>query len=241
LALFLAFGLVGTGRAEDQAKAIVDKAIKAMGGEAKISKAKATTFKGKGNYYGMGNAIPYTAEFAVQLPTKFKNAIEADVGGQKFMMTVVVNGDKGWIKTNDNVEEMPAERLAEQKEEMYADWVTSLVPLQESGYTLAPLGDSKVDNKEAVGVKVSSKGHRDVSLFFDKNTGLLLKNEHKIKDEMSGQEMTQTSTFSGYKEVDGVQEAMKIVIKRDGNIYIEVENSDLKHHDNLDEKMFVKP
>src|SRR5947208_1079028 len=103
LALCLSLGIVAAGRAEEQSKAIVDKAIQAAGGEASLGKYKGMTFNVKGNFYGMGNAIPYTGEFAVQFPSQAKNKIDADVGGQKFMMVVVVDGDKGWVKTNDNV------------------------------------------------------------------------------------------------------------------------------------------
>jgi len=245
-AAWLTCSLVGAGavaRADDQgnAKAIIDRAAKAMGIDAKGAKYKASTFKVKGIYHGMGNPIPYTAEFAIQFPSQSRNMVEADVGGQKFVIGNVVNGDKGWRKVNDDVTEMDKDALAEQKEALYANYVVTLVPLQEPGYTLSPLGDSKVGDHEAVGVKVSHKGYRDVSLFFDKKTGFLIKAEHRVKDDMTQQEMTQETLYSDYKNIDGIQEPAKMTIKRDGNLYIESENSDLKHLENLDASKFDKP
>jgi hypothetical protein len=241
----LAISLVmagGSTRADDQADAtkIIDKAIGAMGGEAKVSKYKASTFKVKGIFHGMGNPIPYTGEFAVQFPDKSRNVIEADVGGQKFAFTIVVNGDKGWRKMGDDVQEMDKDMMAEQKENLYANYVTSLAPLHDKSYKLSPLGESKVGDQAVVGVKVSHEGHREVKLYFDKKTGMLVKSEHRVKDE-AGQESNQESVFSNYKEVDGVQEPMKMTVKRDGNLYLEGENSDLKHAEKLDDGLFNKP
>ena len=67
LAAGLALALTGTLRAEEP-KEIIDKAIKAAGGEEKLAKFKAHTWAAKGTYYGAGDGMPYTAEYAVQAP-----------------------------------------------------------------------------------------------------------------------------------------------------------------------------
>src|SRR5262249_1121872 len=138
---------------------IIDKAIKATGGEEKITKLKATTFKGKGTFYGMGDGVEYTGEWAVQPPDKLRFQIEGGAGDMKFTFIRVVNGDKAWSKFGDQVMEVDnKDELAEIKEDMYAGWVATLVPLKDKAYTLAALGEVKVDGKPAVGVKVSHKG-----------------------------------------------------------------------------------
>src|SRR5438445_5936190 len=99
------------GRADDQAemKAIIDKAIKAHGGQEKLNKEKTLTMKGKGTFYGMGAGIGYTAEFAVQPPGQSMVRIEAEANGMKFTFIKVVNGDKAWQKTNDQLQELDKE------------------------------------------------------------------------------------------------------------------------------------
>lgn len=69
-----------------------------------------------------------------------------------------------------------------------------------------------------MGVKASSKDHRDVKLFFDKETGLLVKTERVAKDEI-GQELTEEMFLSDYKAVQDTKQAMKFVIKRGGRPY----------------------
>ena len=99
----------------------------------------------------------------------------------------------------------------------------------------------KVGDRPAVGVKVAHKGHRDVNLFFDAKTGLLLKTERPAKDTMTGKEFTQTTLHDDYKEVEGIKHARKVTILRDGKKYVEGMSSDYKPQEKLDASTFAKP
>jgi hypothetical protein len=246
--LCLAAALVlaaGAARAEEKAgaRAVIDKAVKAAGGADKLDKLKAETFKSKGKFYGLGEGIDYTADYAVQPPDKFRIKMEGEVGGNKFTFIQVVNGDKGWRKVNDDTMDLSKEEVAEVREELYADEVERLAPLLKGkGFELSSLGEAKVGGKPAVGVRVTHKGQRDVSLYFDKTSGLLVKSERTVKDLMAGgTEVKQETLFSGYKDVDGVQYPTKLVISRDGKKYVEAEVSDIKPGAKIGEDVFAKP
>jgi hypothetical protein len=232
----LLLGAAGPSKADDQGdcQALIAKAVKAAGGEENLAKYKAMTWKEKGTFYGMGAGIPYTGTYAVQWPGQFRMEIEG-------VFTIVLDGDKGWVKDQGGTKEMTKEQLAEQKESQYAGWVSTLLPLKDKSYQLAPLGESKVADRAAVGVKVSSKGHRDVNLYFDKESGILVKSDRRAKDEMSGQEVNQEAYYADYKEVAGLKLPMKITIKRDSKQFVEAENLDLKPVEKLDASVFAKP
>jgi len=122
-----------------------------------------------------------------------------------------------------------------------ADWKAQQKELKER-FELSPLGEGKVGNHEAVGVRVAYKGHRDIKLFFDKKTGLQLKNERLIKDQMlGGQERTQETLHSDYKDINGFKQPMKLVIKRDGEKHLEGEVTDLQMGIKIDDAVFAKP
>jgi outer membrane lipoprotein-sorting protein len=245
LATVLALAASGAARADEPArlKAIIDKAIKASGGEAKLARLKGETFKGKGKYYGMGEGIDYTGEWSVQPPGKMRVHIESTAGGQTFTFLRVLNGDKLWTKIGDEkAEEAGKDETAEAKEEAYAGWVATLLPLREKGFMLSSLAEVKVNGKPAVGVQVSHKGHRDVRLFFDKETGLLVKSETTVKDPRGGgQEQTQEAIYSDHKDVDGVKHPMKVVINRDGKKYVDLEVTEIERKDKIDDSVFAKP
>lgn len=217
------------------ARALIDKAVKATGGKEKLAKYKAQTWNEKGTYHGMGKGQPYTGKYALQWPDKFRMEIEG-------VFTIVLDGDKGWIKLMDETKEMTKEQLTSQKESTYAGYVTSLVPLEDKSYTLTTLPETKVDGKPALGVKVAKKGMPDVSLYFDRATSLLVKSSFRTKaEEENGKEVTQDTYLSDYRDVDGLKVPKKIAVKRDDKIYVEAENSDVKLAEKLDDKVFAKP
>jgi outer membrane lipoprotein-sorting protein len=245
-AMTLGLGLLVTGaaRADDvsEARAVVDKAIKAMGKDVaeKGAKYKAVIMKIKGTVHIMSAALPYNGEFAVQLPEQSRLTIEGEAMGQTFKLILVVNGDKGWIKLMDKTVDLDKEKLAQEKAANYVRWVTLLTPLQDKAFSLSPLGEVKVGKAEAVGVKVSHKKHQDVNLFFDKKTGLLVKSESRVKDD-SGKEVTEEILYSDFKEVEGIKRPTKIAIKRDGNEFLDGETTDYKLVEKLDDSEFAKP
>lgn len=168
-------------------------------------------------------------------PNKFRMEIEN-------VFTIILNGDQGWFVSMGNANDMTKEQIAEAKENRYSENTTRLLPLTKGDdYKIDVLPEGKVGVKPAVGVKVSSKGHRDVKLFFDKENGLLVKAEFKVKDDQSGIEVNQEAVYSDYKDVDGLKFPTKVVIKRDGNQFVEAELSDMKLVDKLDDKTFAKP
>ncbi len=221
---------------KDDIKAILEKAIKAHGGEEKLTKEKAVTMKIKGKFYGMGEeGIDYTLDVSI---TPTKKRIDLEASGFKFLQ--VFNGEKGWKKFGDDVSDMDKDDIAEFKEQLYQDKVGTLVPLlKDKDFKLSSLGEAKIDKKPAVGIKVSSKDHRDIDLFFDKDTGLLVKTEATVKD--MGQEYKQESIMSDYKEFDGRKVPTKILINRDGKKFVDGETLEYKHHEKLEDNVFGKP
>jgi hypothetical protein len=245
-AVVLALAAAGAARADEKAdtRAVIERAIQALGGAEKLAQQapKGLTFKGKGKAYAMGEA-DFTGEWAVQPPDKIRFQMDFEVNAMKFTFVWVFDGKKGWIKINDMTMDLGEDAVAEAKEDLYAGEVESLLPLvKDKGFELSPLGEAKVGDETAVGVRVSHKGHRDVNLFFDKKTRLLLKTERTIKDpQMGGKERTQETLHSDYKEFDGCKYATKIVIKRDGEKYVESEMSDFERKDKIDDAQFAKP
>ena len=245
----LVLGGAGPVLADDkgEAQAVLDKAIKALGGEAHLARYKAATWKGKGKYYGLGGeGIDYTAEWAFQGGRQYRVVIDVEVMGQKFQQTVVLNGAKGWIKMNDTVMDMDKETLAEQQEQLYANWAAYVMPLalKAKDVELSVIGKADIEKRPAIGIRATAKGHRDLNLYFDQETGLLVKGEWRVKDVQGlqgGKEVTQEVFLSDYKDMDGVKQALKVTIKWDGKPYVDALMSDVQYLDRLPDDVFGKP
>jgi hypothetical protein len=243
LAIGFVLGGAVPARADDAADArkLVEKAVKAHGGQDKLDKVPGSTVKFKGTFHGMGDGIPITGEVSTQGADRQRVDMEVEAGGQKFPILIVFAGDKGWTKILKEVKEFDKDELAEAKESGYAAWVTTLAPLKDDRFTLSTTGEIKVDNRPALGVKVKSKDRRDVDLYFDKETGLLVKTEHRARDAATGQEVTEEYFPSEYKEVEGTKQAMKFTVKRDGKLFLEGEITDVQLSEKLDASLFEKP
>src|SRR6266478_219622 len=67
----------------DDAKAVIEKAIKAQGGEDKLTQFKAGRWKGQGTLTLKGQELPLTLETVYQLPDKYKTNMHFEVQGKK--------------------------------------------------------------------------------------------------------------------------------------------------------------
>jgi hypothetical protein len=167
--------------------------------------------------------------------------IQAEVQGQNVTLLYVLNGDKGWLQVLGETTEIKGEELEDQKEGLHAEHVQTLAPLlTDKGFTLEPLGEAKVNGRDAVGVKVASRGHKDVNLYFDRVSGLLAKVERRALNDAQ-QEVTEETFCSDYKDVDGVQVPMKVVIHHDGKLFLEMEVTEYSFLDRIDDREFTRP
>jgi hypothetical protein len=233
----------GPAMGQDETRAIIDKAVKAHGGRDKLEKFRkaATQTRGKGTVNLLGG-FDVTYEGYNQ-GGKSKEVLEGEVAGQKFNQTVILDGKKIHLFVNGKeykLDEKRTDRLA--REYAHAQEVMELLFAdKKTGYKLSPLGEVKVNDKPAVGVRVTSEGYPDINLFFDKASGLLVKTENRTIDIQSGEEQTEEKVLSDYKEADGVQRPGKLVVLRDGKKIFTLTIDEIKVVDNFDKDFFTKP
>ncbi|HYH67981.1 MAG TPA: hypothetical protein VD866_25010 [Urbifossiella sp.] len=246
LSFALALLATTSARGDDaaDARALIDKAIKAHGGAASLAKFKGGAVTFSGTFHGMGMKVPMTGTISTFGADRLKADIEVEAGGEKFRVIQVLAGDKGWSKLGPTeTKDMSKDELAQGRNEQHAGYVAALTPLvgAAKSYTLAPAGEMLVNDKAALGVKVSAKGRRDVTLYFDKTTGMLTRFDQTVNDEGSGREVAQETYQSDYKDVQGTKQPYKFVVKRDGKLYLEGEASEITLTETLDANLFVKP
>jgi hypothetical protein len=231
-ALLIPAGLL---RADDRADAlaIVDDAIKAHGGADALAKAQSYTRKGTGTVE-LGKALSLTDELTVSLPDRTRHVIDVE---KMAHIVAVLNGDKAWESSGGPATEVTALRAQELRDEAYLLWLATLTPLKKDGVTLKPQKEIKVNDKPAVGVSVSSKGRPDATLYFDKESHLLVKIEREAN--LGGRKVDKEYLFAGYKEVDGVQLPTKLTEIVNGRKFSEMTVSYKLHKP--DDATFAKP
>src|SRR5262249_30262628 len=99
LAVGLLLGLAARTRAADEARAIIDKAIKAQKGKAETDTYTASQVKTKGKVE-VGGGLEFTQEISVQFPNKIKEVMTFEVQNQTYTTITVFNGKDAWITVN---------------------------------------------------------------------------------------------------------------------------------------------
>jgi hypothetical protein len=235
--------LVGPGLAADDkgANAILDKAIKALGGEEKLSKVKAASWKTKGTITLMGNDNEVSTLTTMQGLDHFRQEIEGDFGGNQVKGVTILAGGKGWRKFGDDAAPLDEATIANTKRAVYlAVTPITILPLKGKGFKVEAVADEKVGGKAAAGVKATGPDGKDFRLYFDKESGLPVKLVAKVTGFM-GEDFTQETTFADYKEMGGIKKATKLKSTRDGEKYQEYQISDFKVLDKVDPKAFAQP
>jgi len=228
--------------AQDEARAVIEKAAKAHGAK-EADAIKGVQTKIKGTIDLMGMSIPFTGDSLVSPPNQLKVTIQLQIMGQQITTIQVLNGEKAWVNVVGQTTELEGDPLKEMKEQAYGGQVGNLWPLlkKDSKFTLSLLGEQQVDGKPAVGVKVASDGHRDIDLYFDKESNMLVKSESRTLHPMTMQEVPAQSYFKEYKDVDGRKEPKRLLINLDGQKYLDLEILETKYLDKVDENEFAKP
>ncbi len=225
--------LAGTARAnEKEARAILDRAIKAHGGTAAMTRAIQFKRSDKGTH----SRIPFSSQWVCRLPDKVRLTIEHGGGGKT---VVVLNGDKAWQSDGGPAAELLPARVRELREEAYVDWVATLVPLTKSGFTLSALPKTSVDGKSVVGVQVKRKGQPELHLYFLESGGLLVKIEREAR--VAGLKVDKEYLYSEHKAFDGVKLPTRQTVLINGKKFTEFTSSDISFPSKLDAKTFDRP
>lgn len=248
-------GFVQLARADDddQARAIVEKAIRAHGGAENLAKLQTCRITSKGtvdmmvllgnkNQFGL-TTWDFDAIGLYQLPGKYKQTWDLSVFGQKAgSPTIVLNGDDGWTRNNGKTTSLSDEQLKEAKAGAREQHATTLVPLlEDKSYKLSVVEETKVKGKDAVGIRVKVEGLQPILLFFDKNTGLLLKSERRAYLANARQEVRQERYYANYKDVAGVRYPHRWVTCFDGTEAVAGTVTELKPLKKIPDDEFEEP
>jgi hypothetical protein len=246
IGVVLAAGLaVGIGRvalADNQdAKAVIDKAVKALGGADKINAAKAAVWKTTGTIKINENSNKFTSTVTAEGLDHNRLEFNGDFDGNPIKLLVILNGDKGWRKFGDDAGNLEGDALANHKRSVYLQIAPAMVlPLTGNGFKVESAADEKVGGKPAAVLKVTGPDGKDFQLYFDKESGLPVKLTATVAG-FQGDEYAQETIFSNYKDFDGLKRATKIETKRNGEKFIDQEVTEFKVLDKADPKAFVEP
>jgi hypothetical protein len=230
-------GAGGRGRADTQAEALLARAIKAHGGEEALTRCKAVRRQLKVILPGP-DKTPKVWEHLFLAPNKYKDVREGYYLGRKTASITVTDGKDVWTIVQGQLE-LQEGRFAERvRDDAHLVQVMRLVPLRGKEYELKAVGETKVDGKTAAGLLVRTKGHKDVTLYFGADSGLLVKAERPAYDIHTEQEVTEERFYQDYPKKADLPYARKVFVKVGGRNDISYEVTAVKFLQEAAEKEF---
>jgi hypothetical protein len=193
---------------------VIDKAIKAMGGEERLVKAEVATSKTRVKFVlgGREGTLQLTEEGA----DRSRSELEREMNGQTIKTLIIYNGVKGWLKTGETVKEWDQAEvlLAKGYRESFAA-VTRPVILKSPRFLVQMAGETKIEDKSIVVLDVVGTQGQEFKIFLDKESSLPVKLEAKVSFP-DGRKSAMETTFANYKDFDGIKVATKRELRRDG-------------------------
>jgi hypothetical protein len=234
-------GLLRAGDNKAEIKQVLDKAIKAAGGQAKVARLRAVTFKGKADLTIGDEQINLNHEVSARGWDKYRVQLEVQSNGRNVTILLVMNGDKAWATEAGKVKEAKAKEIGFVRDFFYALRLPQMLPAvqKDKAFRASHLGEVKVGERGAVGLAFTRKGRPDVSVFFDKKNGLPVKSVVRLKTP-NNQEKEVELLFTDYKEFDGLKHCSKITVRVDGQDY-PTELTELQTPEQLDADLFARP
>jgi hypothetical protein len=220
-----------------ECKAIVEKAIKAAGGTTNLLKIHAATWKNRGPSEAKNNRLMYG-----EMPDKIRFEWERVEDGKVVHTIKILNGDRGWNVRDGVATPLTPEQLANSQATMYQKSLGyTILPLRDPNLKLSLAGESVVNGKPAVGIKVVKPNMPDVVLYFDKVSGLPAKSIINMKDRQTGAAVKQEINYAHHKDIDGAKVPSRIINFIDGREAYTVDLVEFHAKGKLDEKLFLPP
>jgi photosynthetic reaction center cytochrome c subunit len=213
---------------------ILDKYIQALGGAQKL--AGITSFAEKGTYQGYGAPDKHTVEIFAKAPGERATFVHTPGGDS----TTAYDGKTGWIAAPDSDKPVPVLALTGgdldgakvDAELSFPARIKQVLSDWRVGYPIT------IDDRDVQVVQGMSAGKSPVKLFFDKQSGLLVR-VVRYADSPIGLNPTQID-YSDYRDVAGVKMPFKWTVSwLDGRSITEL--SEVKPNVPVDAAKFAKP
>lgn len=235
----LLFLLPGSASAED-ARSILDRAIQAHGGAARLERTK------KGHIKAQIDAHLWNADFKIEceeifdLPARYWRTVNGKSADTSFHLEYAITGKKGWVQEGTE----PARDISVREPPTVArQWhavLAMLLLLREKDVQLKKLPDDTKEGHVFLGFHATSSSQGSADLYFDKSTGLLARTQRPVQDLLSYGDASSKTIYDDYRDIQGVQFPMRFQAVTGKNTS-RVTISSLEFFDKIDDSVFVKP
>jgi hypothetical protein len=221
----------------NDATEILNKAIKALGGEEKLSSASAFTWAIRGTVEARGRPT----DLYIMVTFNGLNQVRRQFSTRTDRWLTVLNRDKGWNVAKGRCQAMNDAAIAEEKRSIYRQVIpTLLLPVKSNGFKYEFSGKGEVGGKPASILKITGPDAKDFLLYFDEETSLPVKEVTHLPG-IDGKEQVEEVTFGNYRDFDGIKKAVTVDIRTGPSGAGSMEVTHFKILNSVDPQTFAEP
>lgn len=220
-------------------RSIIEKAAEAAGGIETLTKRPGARIKVKGTYFLQGKEVPFQGQSVYMMPDRIRSSLEMSIQNVPRSIVQVLNRDKAALFVAGVAQQVTDPQLQELRMSAHCQNIARLVPLlSDSKFALADAGEKSTDGEKLIGVRVSSAGFKDVTLYFSAQTNLLAMLERPGHDA-NGKSVQQVDHFSEYRTANGQKYAAKTRATQGGKVVLQSEAIEFIPLERVDAKEFA--
>jgi zinc protease len=216
-------------RQADAAKALLDKAVAAKGGLAKLQGIRTVRAVGTMIVQSPGKPIAFPVVTSIEYPDRFR--VDADMPAGK--LTQVYADGRYWVADSEGVKEIPPEARGPIQSSVQRDIVRVLVRAA-TGRLVARDLDS--DEPSLGALEISGEGMAPLTLLINRENGLIERARYVVDAEGRSEE-----AYSDYRNVGGIQVPFHTVVRRAGLPPLERDVRTVRFNIPLPLGLFTKP
>lgn len=221
------------------ARAVLDRAIRAHGGEARLERTKKGHLKAEMESRVRGRVTKATWEETFDLPDRYRRSMEGTENGKPFHQEFAVIGRQGWYREGRRP---PRRRLAEPSplEQHWHAMLLQLLRLRDQDIPLASLPDEIKDGRTLAGIQARfTQG--ELQFFFDRSTGLLARARQFLPDLVGGSKKIGEILFDDYHAIQGIHYPMRWKFSSGADDSGTIVFSSLEFLDTIEDNEFAMP
>ena len=220
-----------------KAKQILQQLIQALGGPSYL-RIREALCEGRLAQFGHNGELTGYINFKDFWRYPDKNRTEYSKKGE---IIDLYNGDQGWTLDKGGVSEEAASNIADFQEQVKTDIDNLLrIRLKEDGMIFRYGGSDLVDLKQVDWVEIVDADRRTFRLAIDREKHLLARAMVITRNDTTRERTEETTFYSNYHPVDGVETPLQIERQRDGRRVYQAFYTSCKYNPGFPDELFTR-
>jgi|Deesub1362B_J571_1020462.scaffolds.fasta_scaffold02073_3 predicted Zn-dependent peptidase len=218
-----------------KAKKILNASIESIGGIDRLKEVKNITIIQDTKITTPQGEFKISSKDITVYPDKSRSEVKMPFGE----IIMVLNGEKGWMKSPQGIQNLPESQLKDMKKSLERDTIYLLQNIRKEGIEIQTLEPEEIKGKKVEVILITDAKGNSIKLAIDSETSLIVRKSYQGKTMMGPAKLEEF--YSDYREVSGIKIPFHIIINSNDKKFAEVNILEVKINSQIPESLFERP